>query len=456
MTKRQCGRLLTPLEWLAIGMITLFAFLKVLEFRDTHFLRGTFIGGIDCSYLTVDRALEKVQQEAGEYTNKLNFIDGTTYEVKNNEIGFVFEEEKFEDIFAKQHKDRNTNRVYGVNDVASLNKGQLAMYLATIPELQQKNMVEPKDAHITWNGNNFDVEKETFGNAIDFNEALDFALQELKGEEEGGIDFSEVTRSNPSVTETDLTARVTYLNNFLKNCINIILSDGTVVTLDANTIKSWIGQDEQGNFSINVDEGIKSFVEELATKVNKVNATIQFKATNRTVNVNVPNNLRAQLNKEKEMAELKDLLEQAKTIDCSPVYEGELLSAHMPNRVEIDIANQHVWMYKNDTLIASTNCVTGNESARHSTPTGVYKLAGKQRDRYLRGKNDDGTNYCSFVKYWMPFNGGIGLHDASWRSKFGGEIYKNSGSHGCVNLPRSVAETIYNNIDKSYFIVVYK
>ena len=452
MTKRQCGRLLTPLEWLAIGMITLFAFLKVLEFRDTHFLRGTFIGGIDCSYLTVDKALEKVQQEAGEYTNKLNFIDGTTYEVKNNEIGFVFEEGKFEDIFAKQHEDRNNNRVYGVNDVASLNEGQLAMYLATIPELQQKNMVEPKDAHITWNGNNFDVEKETFGNAIDFNEALDFALQELKGEEEGGIDFSEVTRSNPSVTETDLTARVTYLNNFLKNCINITLSDGTVVTLDANTIKSWIGQDEQGNFSINVDEGIKSFVEELATKVNKVNATIQFKATNRTVNVNVPKNLRAQLNQEKEMAELKDLLEQAKTVDCSPVYEGELLSAHMPNRVEIDIANQHVWMYKNDTLIASTNCVTGNESARHSTPTGVYKLAGKQRDRYLRGKNDDGTNYCSFVKYWMPFNGGIGLHDASWRSKFGGEIYKNSGSHGCVNLPRSVAETIYNNIDKSYFI----
>ncbi len=61
-------------------------------------------------------------------------------------LGLSIEEEKFEDIFAKQHKDRNTNRVYGVNDVASLNKGQLAMYLATIPELQQKNMVEPKDA----------------------------------------------------------------------------------------------------------------------------------------------------------------------------------------------------------------------------------------------------------------------------------------------------------------------
>ena len=455
MKQRKQGRR-THTVFYVVGILFLLAIVGVWVFSNTHFLRGTFIGGVDCSYLTVDDALNKVQQEAGEYTNKLYFIDEATYDVKNCEIGVVFEQDKFESIFKRQHDDKNVNRVYGVSDVTSIDEGQVAMYLATIPELQQANMVEPKDAHITWNGNNFDVEKETFGNAIDFNEALDFALQELKGEEEGGIDFSEVTRSNPSVTETDLTARVTYLNNFLKNCINITLSDGTVVTLDANTIKSWIGQDEQGNFSINVDEGIKSFVEELATKVNKVNATIQFKATNRTVNVNVPKNLRAQLNKEKERAELKDLLEQAKTVDCSPVYEGELLSAHMPNRVEIDIVNQHVWMYKNDTLIASTNCVTGNESARHSTPTGVYKLAGKQRDRYLRGKNDDGTNYCSFVKYWMPFNGGIGLHDASWRSKFGGEIYKNSGSHGCVNLPRSVAETIYNNIDKSYFIVVYK
>ena len=454
MKQRKQGRR-THTVFYVVGILFLLAIVGVWVFSNTHFLRGTFIGGVDCSYLTVDDALNKVQQEAGEYTNKLYFIDEATYDVKNCEIGVVFEQDKFESIFKRQHDDKNVNRVYGVSDVTSIDEGQVAMYLATIPELQQANMVEPKDAHITWDGASFGTEKETIGNMIDFNEALEFTLQELRVDE-NEIYLSDITRSVPSVTEGDLEERVAYLNRLLKSCINITLSDESVVTLDYNTIKSWIGQDENGDFSINVNAGVPSFVEELATKVNKVNATIQFKATNRTVNVNVPKNLRAQLNKEKEMAELKDLLEQAKTVDCSPVYEGELLSAHMPNRVEIDIANQHVWMYKNDTLIASTNCVTGNESARHSTPTGVYKLAGKQRDRYLRGKNDDGTNYCSFVKYWMPFNGGIGLHDASWRSKFGGEIYKNSGSHGCVNLPRSIAETIYNNIDKSYFIVVYK
>jgi len=55
----------------------------------------------------------------------------------------------------------------------------------------------------------------------------------------------------------------------------------------------------------------------------------------------------------------------------------------------------------------------------------------------------------------MPFNGGVGLHDASWRSTFGGKIYVTGGSHGCINLPRSAAETIYNNISAGTPVLVY-
>ena len=35
--------------------------------------------------------------------------------------------------------------------------------------------------------------------------------------------------------------------------------------------------------------------------------------------------------------------------------------------------------------------------------------------------------------------------DAKWRKKFGGNIYTYDGSHGCVNLPKDVAATIYAN-----------
>jgi hypothetical protein len=56
----------------------------------------------------------------------------------------------------------------------------------------------------------------------------------------------------------------------------------------------------------------------------------------------------------------------------------------------------------------------------------------------------------------MPFNGNIGMHDASWRSKFGAAIYLRSGSHGCINLPTSVAPTIYDAIDTNYPVIVYE
>ncbi len=69
-------------------------------------------------------------------------------------------------------------------------------------------------------------------------------------------------------------------------------------------------------------------------------------------------------------------------------------------------------------------------------------LAYKAKDQTLRGtKKADGTyEYETPVKYWMPFNGGVGFHDASWQTTFGGSSYQTNGSHGCVNMPYDVAE----------------
>ena len=68
-----------------------------------------------------------------------------------------------------------------------------------------------------------------------------------------------------------------------------------------------------------------------------------------------------------------------------------------------------------------------------------------------------GDDYETPVTYWMPFIGelGIGFHDASWRSSFGGDIYKNSGSHGCVNLPVSAAEQLFNIVYDGMPVICY-
>ena len=55
----------------------------------------------------------------------------------------------------------------------------------------------------------------------------------------------------------------------------------------------------------------------------------------------------------------------------------------------------------------------------------------------------------------MPYNRGEGLHDATWRQEFGGEIYKNNGSHGCINMPLDIAEKVYNAVSVGTVVEVY-
>ena len=118
--------------------------------------------------------------------------------------------------------------------------------------------------------------------------------------------------------------------------------------------------------------------------------------------------------------------------------------------IEIDLNNQMVYVYIDGELKIETPTVTGNVTKGHATPTGVDPVNYKQRNAVLRG-----PGYASPVKYWMPFNGGIGLHDADWRTSFGGDIYKTNGSHGCINLPPSIAGQVYDLVYPGMPVVVY-
>ncbi len=119
------------------------------------------------------------------------------------------------------------------------------------------------------------------------------------------------------------------------------------------------------------------------------------------------------------------------------------------NFIDIDLYNQKIKLYDDIDILIQSDMVSG----KIATPTreGYFKIYNKQTDRYLKGED-----YNTYVNYWMPFDGGIGLHDATWRSKFGDEIYIKKGSHGCVNLPYNVAEYIYQNINVGTKVLVHK
>lgn len=119
--------------------------------------------------------------------------------------------------------------------------------------------------------------------------------------------------------------------------------------------------------------------------------------------------------------------------------------------VEVDLTNQQVYAYIGGNLIVSAPCVSGLAGTGRETPSGIYQIYYKQSPAVLRGEG-----YASPVSFWMPFNGGIGLHDASWRSSFGGNIYTYDGSHGCINLPYDAAKTIYENAYSGMMVICYR
>ena len=97
-----------------------------------------------------------------------------------------------------------------------------------------------------------------------------------------------------------------------------------------------------------------------------------------------------------------------------------------------------------------SDCVTGTKG-RNDTPHGVYFIT-----QYMDGKYLTGATYRTWVNRWMRITDrGHGLHDATWRSSFGGNIYTYDGSHGCINLPKQFAYDLFDTVGSGTCVVIY-
>ena len=109
-------------------------------------------------------------------------------------------------------------------------------------------------------------------------------------------------------------------------------------------------------------------------------------------------------------------------------------------RVVVSISQQAAWMCQGTTQVLSTPVTTGDVSAGDATPTGSWVVQGRDTDTYLTG-----PGYRDYVQFWIPFDGDIGFHDASWQTMpFGSPGYTTQGSHGCVHLPLPVVTWLYS------------
>ena len=139
---------------------------------------------------------------------------------------------------------------------------------------------------------------------------------------------------------------------------------------------------------------------------------------------------------------------ELKLSDSAVVYDAneELGKTY----IEVDMGKQMLYYYVDGVLNMDMPVVTGNVNRSRGTPTGIYPVYNKRYHTYLRG-----VDYVSYVNYWLGVHKGVGIHDANWRSKFGDEIYKSDGSHGCINCPYDSVEVLWDVVDIGTPVILY-
>lgn len=238
------------------------------------------------------------------------------------------------------------------------------------------------------------------------------------------------------------------------------LPNNQTEVLDGLTIATWVNGSQ--GLTVSVDAAkVADYVQGLRNKYDTPAGTQTWQSADGTTK-SIKTNYGWHIDQAKETEALIANIQSLQSVTREPVYASRAVQTEMPQWgktfVEIDISSQHVYFYQNGNCVWDSKCVTGTATdPDRATPTGVFALKYKQRDRVLRGRINPQTgkpSYESPVAYWMPFNGNIGLHDANWRSSFGGNIYLKSGSHGCINLPPKNAKTLYELITPGTVIVV--
>ena len=170
------------------------------------------------------------------------------------------------------------------------------------------------------------------------------------------------------------------------------------------------------------------------------------------------------LDKKNETEQLWEELDENEQVEREPIYWRTEASDPDDNHgfgddyVEVDLSQQHLWIYEDGEVVLETDVVSGTNDNEHRTPAGAFFAYDKKRDTVLRGdKQDDGEwGYETPVKYWIRLTGsGIGIHDADWRYSFGGNIWRWGGSHGCINTPPSIMPTIFELVEENMPVVVH-
>lgn len=428
-----------------------------------HFYFGTMINGVDVSGKDVESAKTAIQTAIDAY--ELTFVerDGTTESIIGNTFGLIVNwDDEIEVLLNQQNGFCWIEKVIEPdihNTVTKLSYDENKLYtiLTGLSCMKPEKQIAPEDAKISEYaiGEGYKVIPASMGSKINetalrakVNEYIHCLKKELNLDMTYCYELPYVMDDNER-----LVSAITQLNKSLETVITYQVGDETQV-LDATTFQPWLSVN--ANLEVVVDEdAVSEYVKELASAYNTFYKTKHF-MTSYGVEVSISNSrygwlVDKQAEKEAIVADILAGEQITRDLNYSVTANSRVGNDFGNSYVEINLTAQHLFLYVDGVLIMESDFVSGNVSKSYYTPTGAFAITYKERNATLNG--DD---YSTPVDYWMPFAGNVGMHDATWRGSFGGNIYLTNGSHGCVNLPWSSAKKIFENVKAGFPVLVYQ
>lgn len=449
------------------------AYGAVTYYYADRFFEGTYINGIDCSNKTAYEVEQAIASTVEAYSIEVTSRNQDPQTISGSQIGYQYMSDGEVLNLLKQQKPYEwvrgfmETRSYNTQENVTFDKTLLQNEVKALNCAQPENQVEPENAYVAMNGDEFTIVPETEGSKLKVKEAYK-ALDAAISGSQTSIDLGSTpdVYAVAAVTSEDSTLQATRdaYNNYTKASITYTFGDQTV-TLDGSTLKNWLQFDEKGQLvqdDASFTQHVKDFVAQLASEHNTVETTRSFNTTSgRTVSV-YGSAYGWKIDQDAEAAQLTEEIRTGTQTTREPVYSMRA-NAYGYNDIgstyiEVDLSSQHMYYYQGGSIIFDSDIVSGDiRYDDRATPPGIFTLYYKKSPDVLRGaKKPDGTyEYETSVTYWMPFNGGIGFHDATWQAYFGGDRYTYAGSHGCINMPLDAAATLYSIIDTNVPIVCF-
>ena len=433
----------------AIGAATILALLIACygagyAYFSSHFVPGTTVDGMDASNLSQDELAAKIDRIAETWSSHVtgNGLDLTLAE---GDVGLTADG-TLRATAARAEVDPKrwplellSPKQIETGTGVSLDDTRLHATMQAAIDTVNATAAQPTDAYVTYDEGmgTFVIRDATIGGVIDATSAIDTVKTSALCLRQS-LELGEAQLVKPQLTSDspELIAARDAANRVLSLEIPLTKGGQELTRVSKDQIARWVSVGEDMQLDVDVDAIDDWANESLSDKVASSDEVHDYDVDSTSVASSIADNLHRCA---------------ADTIEIPLAITGER-PRERGRHIDINLSTQYARFYGGDgTVIWRSYLVSGNTSKRHGTPTGEYSILNKATNQTLIGADENHDNkpdYKSHVNYWMPFLGNAyGLHDASWRSRFGGSIYSYAGSHGCINLPREKAAELFDLVN---------